>query len=556
MAEGGARSAGAVAPKASHPANVPAWWQSRRGATIASALCGVLALLLCLYQLAQPRAIKGVVEYDDGVYLGIILRFVHGAMPYRDFAVPSPPGLTVLLSPVALIGSFTGTRNLMAAARLLTALVAATNAFLAGRLLRSRGVLPAVVAGGALAAFPVAATATRTLMLEPWAVLFCLIGATAMFDGDEVAGSSRVALAGGALGFAITVKLFAAMPAAAALLCVLRTRSKARPLALGMAAGIVLPSLPFLGAPRNLARQSLILQLVRHHVSAPVSIGDRVVALTGVGGVPVLHSSTAIAYGLGAALVGLAIVAFVPGGRTALDRFILTSCALTVGAFLLAGDFFLHYAYFSAAFLALLLGTSLDRALRRALALSRHHWRRAPGTHRWPAPTALVVVSVAVLLLAQQVLHFERQLGQFSFDPGADIEAVVPSNACVVTDISSLTIASNRFVTDASDCPTIVDAFWTWQVVDRHSAPGSGGPFDPALVAAWKRWLTRADFAVFSTRLPDLVPWRPDLKAWFLANFRLVSSPSPFIYRSLNDRHRSDRPPADTSSRARSLQTR
>ena len=36
--------------------------------------------------------------------------------------------------------------------------------------------------------YPDSMQAARTVLLEPWLVLFCLLGALAVFDGDRLAG--------------------------------------------------------------------------------------------------------------------------------------------------------------------------------------------------------------------------------------------------------------------------------------------------------------------------------------------------------------------------------
>ena len=51
------------------------------------------------------------------------------------------------------------------------------------------------------------------MLLEPWLVLFCLLGALAVFDGDRLAGSRRRLVWGGvAFGFAGAVKVWAILP--------------------------------------------------------------------------------------------------------------------------------------------------------------------------------------------------------------------------------------------------------------------------------------------------------------------------------------------------------
>jgi hypothetical protein len=46
----------------------------------------------------------GVQGNDDGVYLGSAIELVHGILPYKDFTYLHPPGMPLLLSPVAAVG--------------------------------------------------------------------------------------------------------------------------------------------------------------------------------------------------------------------------------------------------------------------------------------------------------------------------------------------------------------------------------------------------------------------------------------------------------------------
>ena len=80
----------------------------------------VLALVLRIYRLTHPGLLV-VSQYDDGAYFGSAVRLVHGALPYRDFVMVQPPGITLLMSPAALLSNVTGTAWGMAIGRLLTA---------------------------------------------------------------------------------------------------------------------------------------------------------------------------------------------------------------------------------------------------------------------------------------------------------------------------------------------------------------------------------------------------------------------------------------------------
>ena len=80
----------------------------------------------------------------------------------------------------------------MADIRILTAFVTAANAGLVAFLLRRRGIVPALAGGVLLALFPMAVAADKTLMLEPYLLLFCLLGMVTLFKGDELAGGRRL----------------------------------------------------------------------------------------------------------------------------------------------------------------------------------------------------------------------------------------------------------------------------------------------------------------------------------------------------------------------------
>ena len=67
---------------------------------------------------------------------------------------------------------------------------------LAGLLVRHRGLLAVTVACGILAVYPDSVQAAHTVLLEPWLVLFCLLGALAVFDGDRLASSRRLVWGG------------------------------------------------------------------------------------------------------------------------------------------------------------------------------------------------------------------------------------------------------------------------------------------------------------------------------------------------------------------------
>jgi alpha-1,2-mannosyltransferase len=500
---------------------------------VALAVAG-LTLAACVDQLAQAHALLGGNEYDDGVYLGAALRLVNGAAPYRDFTFLHPPGIILLLSPLAALARWTGTRAFTGEARVLTVLVASTNAGLLAWLLRHRGMPAMLIAGGALAVFPLAVAADHTVLLEPFLVLFCLLGAMAMFAGDNLASRRRLLFAGLAFGFAGAVKIWAIFPLAVALACCTpQFQRKSGRLLLGAVAGFAIPSLPFfLLAPTDFVRDTVVLQLGRVR-STGWPPGLRLLNITGLVGLPGLDATVDLA--LIVAVVYVLIVAcayLAPPWSSRLDWFALGSASVTVAAILVAPDFVPHYAYFSAAFLALLLGVSCARLLRAASDWAAY---RGTATGRMVARVQDLVVLVAVLVIAAMFAEGRRfirdQPWRVNFgDPGPPIARVIPKGACVVTDEPAFTIIADRFIADSGKCPAMVDSYAEWLAADRKHPPPSPGPYDPGLVNAWRSWFSAADYVVLTSQFR--IPWTQELRSWFAAHFEPVSFEGARVYRA------------------------
>src|ERR1700722_15767664 len=188
----------------------------------------VLALALRLFLVTRPGFLtSGTVEYDDGVYLGAALRLVHGALPYKDYAFVQPPGIIVLALPGALIGSLTSQGTGRAAVRVRSALASTACIPLAGRLVRHRGVIACAVTAGLLAVYPADVLSGRTLLLEPWMNLACLLAANAAFRDGRLKSPRWLALAGVAFGCGVAIKFWAAVPAAVLLAVCLIARPTA-----------------------------------------------------------------------------------------------------------------------------------------------------------------------------------------------------------------------------------------------------------------------------------------------------------------------------------------
>ena len=186
----------------------------------------LIGLALRLFYLSRPGYLTGVTEYDDGSYLGSAIRLVHGQLPYKDFVFVQPPGITLVMTPVALISELTGSGVGMVLGRLLTVLAGTAGIAMTGLLVRHRGVLAVLLASGIVAIHPESIAAAHTILVEPWLVLFCLAGALAFFRRDRIArGNGRIVAAGLAFGFAGVIEAWAIVPVVV-LLATLARRSE------------------------------------------------------------------------------------------------------------------------------------------------------------------------------------------------------------------------------------------------------------------------------------------------------------------------------------------
>jgi len=343
----------------------------------------LVGLALRLYQLSRPGYLHGITEYDDGTDFGSAVRLIHGAVPYRDFIMVQPPGITLLMAPVALATKAAGTVTGMAAGRVLTALASTAAIPLAGLLTRHRGLLAVTVTCGILAVYPDSMVAALTVLLEAWLVLFCLLGALAVFDGDRLAGGRRLIWGGLAFGFAGAVKVWAILPVLVILALTARRPRQAARFGAGVAAGFLVAVLPFaLLAPVTFYRSVIVAQLVRSDL-VRVPLAFRLQHILGLTHTPQLSTPALVA--IAAALIVIIAALVVLGMRLtheappALDLFATVTFALTVVAFLLPADFYVHYPAFLAPFLALAIALPVSRVLGALPAAGPRVHLRRPG---------------------------------------------------------------------------------------------------------------------------------------------------------------------------------
>jgi hypothetical protein len=485
------------------------------GAVIAVAT--LVALAIRGVQLAQPGHLLGVGDYDDGADFGSALRMIEGLVPYRDFIIVQPPGITLLMTPAAAISKLTGTAWAIGIGRILTVLASAAAVVLGGLLVRHRGVLATIVTCGIIAIYPGSAQAAHTVLLEPWLTAFCLAGAVAVFDGDRLASSGkRLAWGGAALGFAGAIKVWAIIPVAViAVLCVPRYRQLAR-FAAGVAAGFLVPVIPFaVLAPGRFYDSVVVAQLVRTGARTPLAF--RLQYLTGLAawdlGFAVFLAAAIV---LAVATAGIAIAAWrvTRQGPPRLEWFGLATTVLIVVAFLVPDDFYYHYPAFLAPFLGMAIGLPAARLISG--------WGGWPGLSPRLRKTATWAAGVVLLVLPLAA-------------PGADysptptfagalpaIDRVIPPGACVATDQTSLLISLNRFTSSVPGCSVIVDGTGTGYALGHGQTALQAGRV-PAIAALWRQAFAKASYVLLTSYNENRIAWTPQLRAYFADDFTRVS---------------------------------
>lgn len=518
----------------------------RRSVYLVIAICTALGAFLRFYQLTRPGYLLGAGGYDDGVDFGNALRLVSGVIPYRDFVSVQPPGMTVLIAPVAALAKVTGTAWGLGIARLLTAGADTACVALLGLIVRHRGLAAAGVASGIYAIYPDALIAARTFMLEPWLNLFCLIGLLLVLGNpgpgparneggsfpsprsgpgsfrspqNAMAEGWRLALGGAVFGFAVAVKLWAVAPLALLILLAARDWRRLATLSAGAVAGLAIPVLPFLVlAPGTMMRDVVISQYVRSGLQHAAPL-PRLTDLTGITallpGAPagltiavLIVAGAAIAAGYIAAR-RLPADADRPASRQAmLDLYALLGLLVVLVMLLWSTSYHPHYGAFAGPFIALAVALPIGML-----------FPVAPSGDRM-VPALVVGLVAAVAVLSAGTRQFARETSLHGpADLAAQADRQIPSGACVFTNDVSFTIGANRFFSAAPGCPVMIDSFGTLlAMTDGHWASPSRQQVD-AVNALVRSSLSRASYAWIE---PGQIDWTRELRGYFDGNFRLI----------------------------------
>jgi alpha-1,2-mannosyltransferase len=472
------------------------------------------------YQYTRPGFLTGVTEYDDGPYFGSAVRLVHGSLPYRDFVLVQPPGITLLMSPVGLLTYLTGTAYGLAIGRVLTVLAGTAAVALAGLLVRHRGILAVLLTCGIMAVYSDAVAAAHTVLVEPWLVLFCLIGLVAVFDGDRLTASTRRMVWGGvAFGFAGAVEAWAIVPVlVVAALCLPQLRRAAVFIG-GVAAGFLIPVLPFaIASPSQLYKSLITAQVGYRAHAARVGVLLRLKNIIGFPGTlgwskdMVLLAVLAIVLFVGVTQVAAVLVTKRP--QPPLDWFATVTTVLVILMFLWPPQFHYHFAAFLAPFLALTIALPVSR-----LFTDVPEGTVSTASKRQLTWSAVGVAGAVLLVLAVLQGRFESTVPRVIGPIPARIDAIIPPGACVVTDQVSVTLAANRFVSNVPGCPQMVDSLGTTLALSDGLKPETGAGNVPKVAAFWSQTFSHAQYLILTATNTRRIAWTPALVAYLDQDF-------------------------------------
>jgi 4-amino-4-deoxy-L-arabinose transferase-like glycosyltransferase len=451
----------------------------------------VVALVARTAPVLRGGGLTGVLAYDDGVYYSASDALLSGRLPYRDYLLLHPPGITLVLAPFAALGRWLGDPVGLATGRVAFMLVGTLSAVLVWWLAR-RVVSPraGLVAGLVYAVWQPASYAERTTLLEPLVNLGVLASLALL---SSAAGRRRLVAAGAVLGLAVAVKAWAVVPFAVLAVWVWHRwgpRAGLRYVGAGAAAGAVV-CLPFLlaGGPAML-RMVVLDQLGRPNNG--VGLLSRLASIESLqlspgpvdGRLAVVTELVAVAIAAAVALLAW---------RRPATRLWACLFAVAMALLLTSPSYFAHYGTFAAPSLALLAGAGADAVLAWVSV-------RAPALR----PVAPAVGLVALAALGAHVVTQSEGRAV----PVQAVTVALSSTRCVAADSAAALVVADVLTRDLRNgCPVVVDV--TGLTYDQDPGDLHAGPTPRARRqdGEWQRgvdrYLSGADAVV-------LDQWRTD----------------------------------------------
>jgi hypothetical protein len=419
----------------------------------------VVAVVTRLGTLYARRSLADGTGYDPSVYYASADALVHGLVPYRDYTLLHPPGLTLILSPLALIGRATTDNTGFVLATMLSMLVGAANSLLVFRIVRKMD-LPrtaAAVAGLLYAVSQLSVQSETDAHLEGWGNLFVLLGIWWYLSAGRTGSPRASVLTGAALAAATSIKLWYAVPLGVGLLWHLVDRRGGRRLLLAVAGAVGAAALidgPFLLlAGRQLVSMVVIDQVDREPGTTLGKLSRASELGLGNGLVPNAAQGTQILIAVLAGIVvagSVAAAASIPAGR-------LPSALLVVQLLVLFGSpvFLWFYADYMMPALCLAVGAAVSAVQGRG-----------PVPRRSGAVLGAALVALSCVVLVR--VDVTKPRGAVLAAPGAAMTRATAGARCVQSTSPMPLILLNVLSRDFENgCRQWVDVSGRTYGVDR-----------------------------------------------------------------------------------------
>src|SRR4051794_24701389 len=399
-----------------------------------------VAFAVRLATVLRGGGLYGRIGYDGSVYYASASALSRGLVPYRDFLLLHPPGITLALLPFATLGRLVGDANADALARLAWFGFGALSTALLFLVVRPRGLWPAVGAAAFYAVFVPAVTSEHTTALEGLGSLY-LVGAVALLTLGPLGREAPVGpllAAGVLLGLSTTTKIWG-VALALALVAWVASRAGARRAAVVLAGAVgtaVVVCLPFfVAAPGAMWRMVVDDQLGRRRI--PVAWSTRITDTTGLSQLSGRVPATLLAVAAVVFLVVLLLLAL----RDPLGRLAALLLAVALALLLSTPPWSVAYTGLAAPALTLLFGCAVARTAQWEGRL-----RRVPPLLVAGGLLAYAAVSLPSLTYGS---HF----------PGRSLEQVFARTpGCVTTDDPIALIETGALQRNFERrCPVILD---------------------------------------------------------------------------------------------------
>jgi hypothetical protein len=320
-------------------------------------------------------------------------------------------------------------------------------------------------------------------------------------EGEEVTTSSRrLWWCGVFFGVAGATKVWAVLPFLAVLIVLAPAGFRAQRRVVGGAViGFVACSLPFLiGAPMAFFREILVAQAIRS--AGGFTFVARLADLTGI---PGLSSSIQRHGDLGAALLALTLVvglvAFFRCWTTrqrdrwsALERLSVWGALFVGTGLLLSPTYYYHYSAFMAPFVALVVSAVAARVTGWRGELFSVRSMFVPTLLGWLATVTALALMMGAIVAVVVNLPVAPQVGEAVSD-------AIPGHGCVLYANPTLALLDNRFTSDVTGCPDVIDWLGQERVLDNGLATASSDSTNQRLQAVMGRWIDSSDAVVLES---------------------------------------------------------